>query len=165
MYDPVTTKPTIREAKEPDLSTVRQLYRSYAQEFSYSICFEGFEAEVQNLPGEYAVPSGALLIATLDDLIVGTVALRGLPNGFREMKRLFVVPAQRKAGIGRLLVEAAIQVAKQQAALGVRLDTLPEMVTAQRLYETLGLTHASQYEGNCCSGTGKVEKKFMELRF
>jgi putative acetyltransferase len=110
-----TGGPTIRVVDDGDdagLGLVRNLFRSYADEFADSIaetlCFQGFEAELAGLPGRYAPPSGCLLLAMEDDVPAGCVALRDLGDGTCEMKRLYVAPTHRGRGAGRLLVEEVV---------------------------------------------------------
>jgi GNAT superfamily N-acetyltransferase len=111
-----TGGPTIRVVDDGDdagLGLVRNLFRSYADEFADSIaetlCFQGFEAELAGLPGRYAPPSGCLLMAMENDVPAGCVALRDLGDGTGEMKRLYLPPSHRGRGAGRLLVEEVVR--------------------------------------------------------
>jgi putative acetyltransferase len=129
--------PTIRledaEGSEA-LDLARGLFRSYAAEFADSIaetlCFQGFEAEVADLPGRYAPPSGCLILAMEGDTPAGCVALRGLGDGTCEMKRLYVAPAYRGRGVGRLLVEDVVRRAGRMGYRRMVLDSFPEMAGA-----------------------------------
>jgi ribosomal protein S18 acetylase RimI-like enzyme len=131
-----------RGFREDDRAAVVELLREYEAAIGISLSFQGFEAELAGLPGLYAPPKGLMLLArssSCDDP-VGCVALRPVPEipGSCEMKRLYVRPATRGAGLGRRLALAAMEAA---SALGYRrmcLDTLPTMVEAQALYRALG---------------------------
>jgi GNAT superfamily N-acetyltransferase len=141
----------IDEAPGPD--DVRELFREYQSALGVDLSFQGFDAEVAALPGEYAPPRGRLLVARCDGDVAGCVALRPLRDDTCEMKRLYVRPQHRKAGVGRQLVERVIAEAR---AIGYRrmcLDTLPSMGRAQALYEELGFRDIPAYRHNPIAGT------------
>lgn len=128
---------------------MRSIFREYAEGLQVDLCFQGFEAELAELPGEYSEPRGALLMAQIDDKLAGCCALRPLdavdyPNAC-EMKRLYVRPAFRRSGVGRQLVEAILDCARQAGYDCVLLDTLNEMETARALYQDLGFEEIPPY--------------------
>ena len=137
------------------------LLRAYEAGIGVSLCFQGFETELAALPGKYAPPDGALVMARNEaGALVGTVALRGLDRaqGICEMKRLYVAPAGRGQGLGRKLAEGVIAEARLLGYRAMRLDTLPTMREAQRLYEVLGFFEIANYNGNPIAGTRFLEK-------
>jgi len=145
---------SIRPARTTsDLATARDLFVEYAAFIGIDLEYQGFSAELANLPGKYAPPSGALLLAEVDGAAVGCVALRALDDRTVEMKRLFVRPAARGTGLGRRLVEAAIANAKQGAYSELRLDTLDTMTGARALYRSLGFVEIPPYGRDHLPGT------------
>src|SRR5215469_3044954 len=98
---------TILHAATPEqIATARELMLEYASQLRVDLCFQGFEEELQALPGKYAPPEGRLLLAQWDEKPAGVIALRPLgekTEGLCEMKRLFVRPEFRGHGIGRVL--------------------------------------------------------------
>ncbi len=145
--------PTIAPATSPEaMATLRDLLRAYQAHVGVDLCFQGFEAELRDLPGAYAPPKGRLLLATHDGRDVGCVALRDLGSGRCEMKRLFVRPDARGLGIGPALVAAAVREARAIGYAEMVLDTLPSMVEAQRMYERLGFRDVSPYCENPVPG-------------
>ena len=135
-----------------DLETVRTLFREYQQWLGVNLCFQGFEEELATLPGRYAPPPGRLLLAWEGEQAAGCVALRPLDAGACEMKRLFVRPAYRGQGLGRIL---ALQMVSDATALGytvMRLDTLDPLDPAMLLYCELGFQRRAPYYANPLSG-------------
>ena len=80
------------------INAARTLFEEYAASLGFSLCFQNFDSELTNLPGDYAPPGGRLLLAVEDDQLAGCIALRKLSDRVCEMKRLFVRPAYRAAG-------------------------------------------------------------------
>jgi GNAT superfamily N-acetyltransferase len=128
------------------------MLREYAALLGVDLCFQSFEAELEGLPGKYAPPNGALLIALHQDEAAGCVALRDLGDGVCEMKRLFVRPQFRKFGLGRQLADTIIAKADQLGYLLMRLDTLDRLSEAMRLYERLGFRKIPAYYDNPLAG-------------
>lgn len=139
-----------------ELSATRGIFREYADSLSVDLCFQGFEAELASLPGEYAQPRGSLVLAWVADELAGCCALRPLdtvdyPNAC-EMKRLYVRPQFRKTGIGRQLVEIILEHARLAGYDSVLLDTLDNMESARALYEDLGFAEIPPYYHNPIEG-------------
>lgn len=153
-----TVSVMIRPAAIPgDLPQVRALLREYEVELGIDLCFQGFDAELANLPGDYAPPRGALLVAEVDGAIAGCVALRPLDRDACEMKRLYARPAFRGRRVGRALAEAIIAEARRIGYARMRLDTLPVMTEAQGLYARLGFSEIAPYRDNPVPGARYLE--------
>jgi putative acetyltransferase len=131
------------------LDEVRALLREYEASLPFTLDFQGFDAEVAGLPGEYRDPGGALLLARGR----GCVALRRLDDATCELKRLYVRPAERRSGLGRTLVETAIARARRLGYRRLVLDTTPGMEAAHELYGSLGFRQTDPYTENPVPGT------------
>ncbi len=136
-----------------DVAAVRELLREYAAAVGVDLDYQGFGAELATLPGQYAPPSGELLLARVSGEVAGCVALRALDQSTLEMKRLYVRPAIRGTGLGKRLVAAAITVARKNGYTELRLDTLASMAAAQALYSSLGFIETAAYGQAFLPGT------------
>ncbi len=143
-----------------DIDLARELFAEYASGLGIDLCFQNFEKELAELPGEYVPPPGRLVLAFEGDHVVsGCVALRGLGDGVCEIKRLYVRPDFRGQGLGRQLTTAVIAAARQIGYQRMRLDTLPgQMDAAIAMYRSLGFQEIEAYYHNPVAGA-----KFMEL--
>ena len=150
----------ITQATTPaDIEQARTLFKEYEAGLGISLCFQNFAQELANLPGDYAAPQGRLLLAREFDQLVGCIALRKLAPDVCEMKRLFVRPGYRDKGLGRVLVEAIIEEARNIGYARMRLDTLPgRMDRAIALYRSIGFVEIPPYRENPVDNA-----TFMEL--
>jgi putative acetyltransferase len=147
------------EATTPDrVAACRELFVEYQRGLGVSLCFQGFDAELAGLPGDYAPPRGRLYLALAALRPAGCVALRPLFHRDAEMKRLYVRPAHRGSGLGRLLANRIIEDARSLGYDTLKLDTLPRMKAAQRMYERLGFRDTAPYNDNPVAGV-----RFMAL--
>jgi putative acetyltransferase len=176
----VNSKLTMRIVPADTKEAVHQvsaLFREYAEALGVDLSFQNFEKELAKLPGEYAPPAGALLLALAEDdsspgpsahilegvaagtaAASGCVALRKIDCDVCEMKRLYVRTAYRGLGVGRALALAIIDSAKAIGYRYMRLDTLPQMGEAQSLYGSLGFREIPPYRYNPIPGS-----RFLEL--
>ena len=138
------------------LEATRAIFCDYAQSLGVDLCFQNFDAELATLPGEYAPTQGALLLALVDGEVAGCGALRPLPDADYanacEMKRLYVRPAYRKFGLGRLLAQALLDRGRQAGYSAMLLDTLDDMEAARGLYASLGFVEIPPYYFNPIAG-------------
>lgn len=141
------------------LEEIRQLFMEYARSLQVDLSFQHFEEELNSLPGKYAPPDGVLLIALVDGMNAGCIALRKISDSVCEMKRLYVRDAFRGLGIGKKLAVRVIEEAAKLNYQYMRLDTLPTMTAAQNLYRSLGFYDIEPYVYNPVPGT-----KYMELK-
>ncbi len=139
----------IRRATAGDADLLRTLFQAYQAELDIDLSFQNFEAELSDPLGSYE------LVLLAGDR--GCVALKMLDETVCELKRLFVVPDARGTGLGRVLSEAAIAHARARDYERMRLDTLPSMAAARKLYAALGFGEIEPYRFNPVEGTTFLE--------
>ena len=136
----------IVEASGPDqVGAVRELLGEYlAWAFTLDSrsndapTFHGIDAELADLPGPYAPPSGRLLAARVDGEIAGCVALKRVDATTGELKRLYVRPAFRGRNLGSLLVGRLVDEARAAGYRRLVLDSYHTMTSAHRVYQEAG---------------------------
>lgn len=146
---------TIAEAATAaDLDAVRVLFGAYAASLPVDLTYQDFVTELATLPGKYAPPAGTLLLARdRAGAAIGCVGLRPLAEGVAEMKRLYVDPAARGLGLGRILMDAVIAAAERLGYRELRLDTLPTMAAAIAMYRAAGFEPIAPYYDGAPAGT------------
>jgi putative acetyltransferase len=148
---------TLRCPDTPEeIAAARELMREYAASLNVDLCFQNFDAELAALPGEYAAPRGHLLLAFVDGEPAGCGAVRALADvdyaNACEMKRLYVRPAFRRFGLGRLLAQALLDEARRAGYSELLLDTLDDMEAARGMYASLGFEEIPPYYFNPIPG-------------
>ena len=154
-----STHKIVRAESGEALEVVENLFAEYARSLDFDLCFQDFDMELGSLPGDYAAPSGALILALEGEEAVGCVALRRIDESTCEMKRLYVRPTHRGKGIGRSMAERIIRIAQDLGYRSMKLDTVPGMIEANALYHSLGFAATEPYRFNPLDGC-----LFYELR-
>jgi putative acetyltransferase len=151
--------PTIAEASNPaEFAAGRRLFEEYAARLGVDLCFQDFASELTQITTMYGPPSGCLLLASCDQQFIACGAVRRKSEKICEMKRLYVGPEGRGAGLGRGIAEALIRKAAAMGYSTMVLDTLPGMDAAQGLYRSLGFRERSSYYHNPVAGVVYMER-------
>ena len=137
---------------------LRHLFVEYAESLAISLEYQGFAGELQDLPRIYSDHEGGAWLALREGVAIGCVALKANTSESAELKRLYVRACGRGAGVGERLATAAITHARQLGYKTIRLDTLPTMAAAQRMYRRLGFVETEPYYDTPIEGT-----RFMAL--
>ncbi len=116
----------------------------------------------KKFPGDHVPPDGCLFIAMNDDTVCGCIALGKLAEGICEMRTLYLRPNCRGMGVGKKLVDASLQAAREFGYSTVRLDTLEFMNSALKLYHALGFYDIVAYRD--ISPSLKQHIHFLELK-
>ena len=152
---------TIRPASADEMDVVRLMFREYEADIKVDLCFQGFAEELAGLPGRYAVPAGVILLAWDGAAPLGCVAMRPLDPDTCEMKRLFVRPAARGTGLGRMLVDAILAAGRAAGYSAIRLDTLPQMQRAIQMYRQIGFVDIPPYNNAPLVGVVYLQKSLL----
>jgi len=148
----------IQAESAAQIAQARELFLEYAQSLNFDLCFQSFDKELMELPGDYAPPSGRLLLAEYENQLAGCVALHAINPETCEMKRLYLRPQFRGKRVGRGLAEAVIAEARTIGYRRMRLDTVePVMKDAVALYRALGFKEIAAYRANPIAGAMYME--------
>jgi ribosomal protein S18 acetylase RimI-like enzyme len=148
----------VTEADSRLVAGARSLFEEYAGSLGIDLGFQHFDEEMARFPSDYLPPEGSLRLSVSAAGASGCVAVRRLDEGICEMKRLYVRPAARGAGLGRRLADAAVESASELGYGRMRLDTLPTMGAARELYLALGFVEIAPYYHNPIVGTRYMER-------
>jgi GNAT superfamily N-acetyltransferase len=100
--------------------------------------FNGWQEELETIPGHYLPPMERFLLASFDGQAVGCIVLKRVNSHTCELKRLFVHPTFRGRDIGRELVKAFLREARVCGYQRAVLDSHISMVGAHAIYQQLG---------------------------
>ena len=141
-----------------DFATGKRLFLEYAQSLDFNLCFQNFEQELADIQEQYGIPNGCLLLVKNDGETVGCAGVRRWQSDIAELKRMYLKPQTRGLGLGKKMLEAALENARQLGYRSIRLDTLPTMETAIALYREFGFADIPPYRDNPFEGTIYLEK-------
>jgi putative acetyltransferase len=137
----------------------KKLFQQYAKSLELDLSFQNFANELETMEAQYNRPKGALILAYEEQTTIGCVAIREINTDIAELKRMFVLPEYRKYKIGKKLLELSIEIAaKEFHYKKIRLDTLPSMSAAQKLYQQFDFYQIPPYRFNPVEGTVFMEK-------
>jgi putative acetyltransferase len=157
---------TIFQAETPEhIAQARALFQEYGASLGFSLCFQSFDKELAGLPGDYAPPSGRLLLAHVDGQPAGCIALHRYRGDTAEMKRLYVRPQFRGHKLGQHLLDGLIAEAQAIGYRFIRLDTVPSVMgRAVELYRAYGFREIAPYRENPIEGALYMELQIGNLR-
>ncbi len=158
MTTPGEIKFIIADTSE-DFDDARNLFQQYANSLETDLSFQDFSNELDTIDKQYNKPAGALVLAYANGMAVGCVGIRRFDQDRAELKRMFVLAEYRHLQIGQKLLELALDIARAYNYKFIRLDTLPTMTRAQKLYISFGFYEIPPYRFNPVSGTVYMEKK------
>lgn len=126
----------------------KKLTKDYMKWLGEDLCYQGIEKEFETFHTMYNSPLGAFIYIEINGEIAGGVGVRKLESGVCEMKRLYVYDKFRGNQLGQLLCEKLLDISKELGYSKMRLDTLPSLKSAVKLYESLGFYETSKYYNN-----------------
>lgn len=136
-----------------DLETVLEIYREYIDSTTVDLSFQGNEKEFLCLAAKYSTERSQIFLAHRSSEVIGCAAFREHTEDICELKRLYVRPAGRGAGIGVALLEHVIRVSSAIGYKKICLDVLPEFKAARRIYKTRGFVKHDPIAINKVPGT------------
>ena len=148
----------ITKIKQSDIENTKELIKEYLTWIENDLSFQQIDKELATFPEKYEEPGGSFFIAKDGDTIVGCIGLRKIQNEVCEMKRLYIKDKYKGIGLGKELIITIIEEAKKKGYRKMRLDTLPKMKAALKLYKEFGFYQIEQYIENPIVGAVFMEK-------
>jgi len=124
------------------------LFKEYAAWLNIDLSFQHFDDELMEIKTMYGLPEGGIILCKIGDEFIGCVGIRKIDNNTAELKRMFIKPASQKKGIGKALLEKAVELAKKYNYTTIRLDTLNYMTPAIKFYKKYGFYEIPAYYNN-----------------
>jgi GNAT superfamily N-acetyltransferase len=141
-----------------DYEIAAMLFGEYAEKLGVDLGFQDFNRELANIEQVYGRPAGVLFLAYENQQhSLGCFGIRKLGDNICELKRMYLREEARGLGYGKALLAFALQQGRDLGYQKMRLDTLPDMQQAIRLYEKMGFYDIPAYRHNPIAGT-----RFME---
>ena len=152
----------ITKLTKADIEKTKELINEYLAWIDVDLTFQSIDEELDSFPEKYEESDGAFYIAKDGTKVIGCIGLRKIQTGICEMKRLYVKDDYKGSGLGKKLIKTIIEEAKKKGYEKMRLDTLPKMKTAQKLYKEFGFVEVTQYTVNPVDGAVFMEKLLIE---
>lgn len=151
----------LKEAKsEKEYQIAVALFKEYASQIGVDLAFQNFNQEIENIESQYSRPNGVIIIAFKDEKIpLGCFGIRKLEDAICELKRMYLIKDARGMGLGKKLLSKSIGMANELGYKKMKLDTLPTMLSAIKLYEQSGFYEIDPYRFNPIEGT-----KYFEIK-
>jgi ribosomal protein S18 acetylase RimI-like enzyme len=141
-----------------DFEQGKQLFLQYIRSLDFELTFQDVDRELQQIATEYNHPTGALLLAFDGEKAIACAGVRKIDTTMAELKRMFVDPAYRGHQLGQQLLQMALEEARQLGYRSIRLDTVPTMHSAIKLYQSFGFREIEPYRFNPMPGAIFMEK-------
>ena len=154
----------IKEVKSfEEYKVATELFQEYAYQTGYDLEFQNFNEELKKIESHYSAPGGAIFIGYDEEGVpIGCFGIRKFDASICELKRMYLKPEARGLGIGKQLLNKAIEVGSELKYKKMRLDTLPTMVSAIKLYEKTGFYKIEAYRFNPVAGALYYEIKLVD---
>jgi GNAT superfamily N-acetyltransferase len=135
---------------EEDFLKARELFMEYARSLDFDLHFQNFETELKEIDIQYNKPHGGLIliIDASSGQAIGCAGIRKNEDTVAELKRMFIQESHRNKGLGKELMQKAVELAKDLGYNKIRLDTLDTMNAAMAVYEKAGFNQTGAYRYN-----------------
>lgn len=142
-----------------DFENGKHLFLQYIQSLDFELNFQDLDRELAEITIEYNDPSGVLLLVYDGNKAVACAGVRKIDATVAELKRMFVDPQYRGHQLGQLLLQQALTAAQKLGYRFIRLDTVPNMHAAIKLYKSVGFYEIEPYRFNPIPGAIFMEKE------
>jgi len=99
----------------------------------------------------YSVEKANYWVVCLGNHIKGGAGIAPLhdgPSGYCELQKMYFLPDARGKGLGNQMIQKCLTKAKSYGFTDCYLETMPNMIDAQKLYKKWGFTYIDHPLGN-----------------
>ncbi len=143
---------TIRNLEKKDNSLLASVVRNTLAEFG--INHPGtvyYDPSTDSLYEVFQEDRADYFVAEVEEKFVGGAGIyptEGLPEDTCELVKMYLLPEARGLGLGKVLIERCIELAKENGFKRIYLESMPELRKALKVYEKFGFTYLSKPMGN-----------------
>lgn len=141
-----------------DFQRSKEIILEYVKTLDIDLAYMDLPTEFSTMELKYSSPQGVFILAFDGDIVAGCVGIRKIDQQIAELKRLYVRKAYRGLNIGSDLLQKALDVAQQLSYQKIRLEVIPSLQKAKKLYYSFGFNEIPPYFNNQVEGTTYMEK-------
>lgn len=142
----------IRKIESADDNALAKVIRESLEEFGAAKPGTVyFDPTTDTLSEVFKTPGSCYFVATKDGVVAGGAGIfptENLPMGTCELVKLYLAPAARGKGLGKLLMQKCEEAAREMGYQNIYLETMPELIIAVPMYEKMEYQYLDKSLGN-----------------
>lgn len=128
----------LRKASNADIHAVKELVYSVLEEYALPPDPCSTDADLDDIEGNYTRNNGYFIVVEQDSHIVASMGLLKISDDTCELRKMYSIPSVRGRGLGRFLLEHALDKARDLGYSRIVLETATPLKEAITLYKKYG---------------------------
>jgi putative acetyltransferase len=130
----------LRLATNSDCPEIKRLVFEVLAEFGLKPDESSLDRDIDDIQHHYFNRNGCFYVVEQEQTIIATLGLYQLDEQRCELRKMYILPEHRAAGLGKQLLELAISEAKQRGYSRMELETASPLKAAVALYQGYGFS-------------------------